>query len=86
MRPRPLSAMPWSFIHARMSALRSRLVVVLAGRCRCLLPVLRACYEIGGELLTESGGVRGAQIDLVVGAADPESHCLACRAAIKIVF
>src|SRR5262249_52981349 len=42
--------------------------------------------EVGGELAAESRGVAGVQIDLVVGAADPEPHGLIRRTAIKIVF
>jgi hypothetical protein len=40
----------------------------------------------GRELPAERGGVLGAQIDLVLGAAQPEPHRLIRRAAIKIVF
>jgi len=43
-------------------------------------------FEVGGKLAGESRGVAGVQIDLVVGAADPEPHDLSRRAAIKIVF
>jgi hypothetical protein len=34
----------------------------------------------------ERPGVLLAQIDLILGAADRESHCLIRRTAIKIVF
>jgi hypothetical protein len=40
----------------------------------------------GGELPAERGGVAGAQIDLVVCAADREPHRLIRRAPVKIVF
>jgi hypothetical protein len=38
------------------------------------------------ELPAERGGVAGAQVDLVLRAADPEPHRLIRRASIKIVF
>jgi hypothetical protein len=38
------------------------------------------------ELLPQRGGVLGAQIDLVVGAADGEPYRLGRRATIKIIF
>jgi hypothetical protein len=38
------------------------------------------------ELAAERRGVRGAQIDLILGAIDPEAHRLGCRAPIKIIF
>jgi hypothetical protein len=34
----------------------------------------------------ERPGVFLAQVDLIVGAADPESHCFIRRASVKIVF
>ena len=43
MRPRSLTAMPWSFAHARIWPLRSRLDAVRVGRRRCPRPALRAC-------------------------------------------
>src|SRR5262249_58061188 len=38
------------------------------------------------QLPAERGGMGGAQVDLVTGAADGESHCLIGRASVKIVF
>jgi hypothetical protein len=38
------------------------------------------------ELSAERIGVLGAQIDLIVGAAEPEPHRLIRRASIKVVF
>jgi hypothetical protein len=43
-------------------------------------------FDVGGELPAESSGILCAQVDLVVGAADPEPHCFICRAALEIVF
>jgi hypothetical protein len=40
----------------------------------------------GHQLPAERSGVLGAQVDLVLGAAEPESHRLIRRAAIKVVF
>src|SRR5262249_14850164 len=39
-----------------------------------------------GQLLAEGGGVLGAQVDLIIGAADGEPHGLIGRAAIEIVL
>jgi len=38
------------------------------------------------QLLAESPGVLGAQVDLVAGAFETEPHRLICRAAIQVVF
>ena len=86
MRPRSLSAMSWSSPRPGRSALRARLAAVGPGRCRCPLPALGACSIVRGELLAESAGVLGVQVDLVVGAADPEPHRFLRRATIEIVF
>jgi hypothetical protein len=40
----------------------------------------------GCQSPAECPGVLLAQIDLILGAADRESHCLIRRATIKIVF
>jgi hypothetical protein len=44
--------------------------------------VLKICRE----LLAERGGVRGVQVDLIVGALEGEPRRLLCRAAGQIVF
>jgi hypothetical protein len=85
IRPRSLTVMPWSFAHARMSALRSRLDAVRPGRRRGPRPARRVLDE-RRELPTERRGVLSAQIDLVLGAAQPEPHRLIRRASIKVVF
>jgi hypothetical protein len=46
---------------------------------------LRAINE-GRQSPAERSGVLGAQVDLVLGAAEPESHRHIRRAAIKVVF
>ena len=38
------------------------------------------------ELAAERRGVLLAQIDLILGAIDPEAHRLVCRAPIKIIL
>src|SRR6266496_1642758 len=50
------------------------------------LPGLAGVADEGRELPPERGGVLGAQIDLVLCAAQPEPHRLIRRAAIQIVF
>src|SRR5438128_4666007 len=39
-----------------------------------------------GDLLTEGAGVRGAEVDLILGAVESEPHCLVCWAAVHVVF
>ena len=85
MRPRPLSAMPWSLAHARMSALRARLAAIRPSRCRTFVPALRV-VDVGGELPAEGGGICCAQVDLVAGAVDSEPDRLIRWAAVEVVF
>src|SRR6266487_4508813 len=85
IRPRSLTVMPWSLAHARTSPLRCRPAEVRAVP-RPSAARLAGVLDERRELLAEGTGVRGAQVDLAVGAAEPEPHCLICRAAIQIVF
>src|SRR5712692_3048790 len=61
-----------------------------AGR-RPRRPARRPAARLAGvlderrELLAEGTGVLGAQVDLVVGTAEPEPHRLIRRAAIEVI-
>jgi hypothetical protein len=86
MRPRSLSATPWSLAQARMSALRLRMAAVRPGRCRTQVPAPAGVFDVGGELPAETGGVAGVQIDFGACAVDPEPDGLIRRAALEAVF
>src|SRR5215470_12489954 len=47
---------------------------------------LARALDEGRELPAERVGVLGAQVDLIVGAAEPEPHRLIRRASVKVVF
>jgi hypothetical protein len=84
MRPRSLSAMPWSLAHARMSVMRARLG---DGPPRALLRscALRAC-SMWGASCRRKAATFCAQVDLVASAVDREPHHLIRWAAVEIVF
>jgi hypothetical protein len=67
-----------------MSALRTLLAVVCPGRCRALMAAQRR-VRCRDELLAESGGVVGVQVDLVASAVDTEPDRLIGWAAVEIV-
>jgi hypothetical protein len=50
------------------------------------LSSLTGVLDEGCEFLTQRPGVLLIQIDLVLRAAEPESHRLTGRASVKIVF
>jgi hypothetical protein len=74
------------FRPGRMSALRSRLAALRPRPVPLSAALLAGVFDEEGELAAKCGGVRGVQVDLVPGVAEPESHRLIGRAAIKIVF
>jgi hypothetical protein len=67
----PLTAMPWSFAHARIPPLRFWLAAVRPGRRGCPWLALRAC-SMKSASLRPNGVAFLAQADLILGAADPE--------------
>jgi len=83
IRPRALTATPWSLAHLRTWPPPGR---------RPRRPACGAAARLAGvlnerrELLAEGTGVLGAQVDLVVGAVESEPHSLFRRAAIQVVF
>ena len=85
MRPRALTAMPWSCAHARISPLR---ILVGCGppRPAALSPGPAGVIDERCEIAAERRGVLGAQIDLILGAIHPEPHPSICRAPIKIIL
>jgi hypothetical protein len=85
MRPRALTAMPWSFAYARTSPLRSRLDAVRPGRRRCPRPAFRA-WSMNGASLRRKAVAFFAEVDLIPRAIYTESHRFFCRASIKVVF
>jgi len=85
IRPRSLTVMPCSLAHARTSPLRCRPADVRAVRRAGPRLALRAC-SMNGVLLAKGTGVLGAQVDLVLGAVEPESQRLIRGAAIQVVF
>jgi len=75
--------MPWSLAHARTSPPRCRPADVRAVRRAARLA---GVLDERREHRAQGTGVLGAQVDLVVGAAETEPHRLIRRAAIQIVF
>jgi hypothetical protein len=72
MRPRALTAMPWSLAHTRISPLRSRPAAPRPGPAALACARLAGVLDEGRELAAERGGVFFAQVDLVLGAANRE--------------
>ena len=84
MRPAAAERVALALAHAGMSALRARLATVGPGHCRCLVPTLRRVRS-KRKLAAERSGASCVQVDLVVGAVDPEPHCRIRWAAVEIV-
>jgi len=74
MRPWALTVMPWACAHARMLPLRSRLDAVRPPRAGLSPPGLAGMLDERCELAAQRRSVLLAQIDLLLGAIDPESH------------
>jgi hypothetical protein len=76
IRRQALAAMPWSFAHARILPLCSRLAEVRPGRAALSPTGLADVFDEWCELVAERRGVLPAQVDPGRRAADPEAHCL----------
>jgi hypothetical protein len=71
---------------------RPDVAAALPARCGPRRPAARTAaglagvVDVGRDLLAEGGGVLRAEVDLVVGAVEPEPQRLVGWAAVKVVF
>jgi hypothetical protein len=86
IRPRSLTAMPWSFAQARISPLRWRAGRAARRSVELNSPRLAGMLEERCELLAEGDGVLGAEVDLIVRATEAEPYGLIGWAAVKVVL
>src|SRR5262249_55564193 len=85
IRPRALTEMPCSWAHARTSALRYRPAAVRGGAAAGTRAGVRGPCDKRRELAAERTCVLGVQVDLVVGAVDPERQRRGVGAVVPVV-
>jgi hypothetical protein len=86
MRPRALTAIPWSFAHALMAPLCWRLDEARPDVRRGPRPALRACWMKGASRLRNAFAFFSFRSISYSGATHPEPNRLGSWATIKIVF